>query len=99
MKPMEPYALRMALEVLARDPGVEKVKIFDFEESHVTFAAGRYSWHRPKVTIETGAIDSTLIELLTVSSDCAHFQIDHYPKPIRWAIHDSAPFCERSCRE
>lgn len=85
------FSLRMALEVMSRDPGVERVEIVDFEDSHVTYTRGVYSWHRNSYGVfELGKIADTLIEILTHVSTTAHFRIVRYAQP---------EVCERSFRE
>ena len=45
MQKLTQPTLRIALEAMALDPTIEKIQITDFENSHITYAAGRFTWH------------------------------------------------------
>lgn len=92
-----PPAMRMALEALGYSPKVERVEIIDYDDSHVTFSAGRgFTWHRQHGIFELGSLSATLTEILPSLSEYAHFRMVHYGG----GRYDCpAQSCERAVRE
>lgn len=88
-KPVDYYTLHLALATLAHDTGVERVRLFDYEDSHVTFARGVFSWHRADASknLEHQALRLMLDAILASLSSVAHFEIQHY-NPCRDVAHE-----------
>ena len=72
--------LRIALEAMALDPTIEKIQITDFENSHITYAAGRFTWHTPNpvdydiVQLNYRSATNCAIAVAADVSGDAHFQ-------------------------